>query len=242
MQPAWNIRSCSLLVALLLVVSVQLGTAQEQQEQEEEPTTSQQFGGPGSVQGQLADDARAALAFPGEAWFQAYQDWKEALLQNNGFSFTLDYTIGMLSATETLTEKDAGVGGAVRFFGSWDLVGRESGNTGTFIWKGENRHAITDIPASQVKSEVGYVGLVLPTLSDLGSRLTNLYWKQLLREGRLEIIAGMLDTTDWVDVYALASPWTGFFNFALATGSATIPVPDDATLRAYVIAMLSENV
>ena len=57
----------------------------------------------------------------------------------------------------------------------------------------------------------------------------------------MEIIAGMIDTTDWVDLYALASPWTGFFNFAFATGGATIPVPDDAALGAYVNAMLTDN-
>ena len=52
----------------------------------------------------------------------------------------------------------------------------------------------------------------------------------------------MIDTTDLVDVYALASPWVSFSNFAFATGSATIPVPDDATLGAYLSAMLTDNV
>jgi porin len=57
----------------------------------------------------------------------------------------------------------------------------------------------------------------------------------------MEIIAGMIDTTDWVDLYALASPWTGFSNFVFATGGASIPVPDDAALGAYVNAMLNDN-
>jgi porin len=71
--------------------------------------------------------------------------------------------------------------------------------------------------------------------------LTNLYWKQNLNQNRLEIIAGMIDTTDWVDLYALASPWTGFTNFVFATGGASIPVPDDAALGAYINAMLTDN-
>ena len=71
--------------------------------------------------------------------------------------------------------------------------------------------------------------------------MTNLYWKQNLNDGRLELIAGMLDVTDWVDVYALASPWTGFYNFAFSTGSATIPTPDDATLGAFANGMITNN-
>ena len=51
----------------------------------------------------------------------------------------------------------------------------------------------------------------------------------------------MIDTTDWVDLYALASPWTGFSNFVFATGGASIAVPDDAALGAYVNAMLTDN-
>ncbi len=51
----------------------------------------------------------------------------------------------------------------------------------------------------------------------------------------------MLDSTDWMDIYALASPWTGFFNFAFATGSAAIPLPDDASLGLFVNAMLTDN-
>ena len=57
----------------------------------------------------------------------------------------------------------------------------------------------------------------------------------------MEVIAGMIDTTDWVDVYALASPWNGFFNFAMATGGASIPVPDDAALGVYINAMLTDQ-
>ena len=36
--------------------------------------------------------------------------------------------------------------------------------------------------------------------------------------------------TDFVDVYLLASPWTGFNNFVFSTGSAAIDLPNDATL------------
>ena len=201
----------------------------------------QQFGGPNSVPGQLADDARHTESLTGRTFLQDYFDWKDRVRDKHGLNFSLDYTAGFLGASNTIGEDDNFMGGAVRFFGTWDLTGRESGNTGSFVLKIENRHKYTDIPPSGTASQIGYVGLILPVLSDIGTRLTNLYWRQNLDQGRVEIIAGMIDTTDWVDLYALASPWTGFINFALATGGASIPVPDDAALGVYINALLTEN-
>ena len=231
-----------ILVALLMVLSAQPGMAQEEQTPEgDESSTSPRFGSPNSVQDQLADDATTKENLTGVSLFQRYFDWKGRLREDNGFSFSVDYTAGIIAASETLGDKGHGSAGAVRFFGAWDLVGRESGNTGTFVWKVENRHKYIDPPASGMASEMGYVGAILPVLSNMGNRMTNLYWKQNLNKGRLEFILGLIDTTDWVDVYALASPWTGFFNFAFATGSASIPVPDDAAVGMYVNAMLTNN-
>jgi porin len=52
-------------------------------------------------------------------------------------------------------------------------------------------------------------------------------------------MAGFLDVTDYLDVYALASPWTGFSNFAFSTGTQTIPLPNDATFGVAFGTMLS---
>ena len=189
----------------------------------------------------MAEDERLTESLTNARTPQSYSDWKKSLREDNGFSFTLDYSATFIGASNTLGNEDTFAGGAVRFFGQWDLVGRDSGNTGSFIWKVENRHKYTDIPPNGTKNEIGYVGIISPTFSDIGTRLTNLYWKQNLNQNRVEIIAGMIDVTDWVDVYALASPWTGFSNFAFATGGATIPTPDDATLGAYLNLMVTDN-
>jgi len=207
-----------------------------------ESSTVQQFGGPNSVPGQLEQDKRLTESLTGIKEPQSYSDWKAGVRDKHGLDFSLDYTAGAFGASNTLNQEDTFAGGVVRFFGQWDLVGRESGNKGSFVWKVENRHKYTDLPPSAIKNEIGYVGLVAPVLSDIGTRLTNLYWRQNLKQGNVEIIAGFIDTTDWIDVYALAPPWTGFTNFAFATGSATIAPPDEAALGAYINAMLSENV
>ena len=229
-------------ISLLLIFTSQVSLAQETQTPgEDEAQPVQQFGGPGSVPGQLADDARNTESLTGRTLNEDYFDWKDRLREDYGLSFTIDYSAAFTTVSNTLGEEDSFGSGAIRFFGQWDLVGRESGNTGSFIWKIENRHKYTDIPPSGTASEIGYAGSILPVFSDQGGRLTNLYWKQNLNQGRLEIVAGMIDTTDWVDLYALAAPWTGFFNFAMATGGAAMDLPDNAALGVYVNAMLTDN-
>jgi porin len=243
MNVKWKRPGCFILVALLMMLSIQPGVAQEAQTLEDDGSlTHQQFGGPSSVPGLLADDKRLTKSLTDVTLPQSYSDWKKSLLEKHGVDFSVDYSATVINATNTLNDEDTFAGGVIRFFGQWDLVGRESGNIGSFIWKVENRHKYTDIPPSGTKNEIGYVGLISPTFSDIGSRLTNLYWKQNLNQKRIEIVAGFIDTTDWIDVYALAPPWTAFTNFAFATGSATITPPDEAALGAYFNAMLTDDV
>jgi porin len=185
--------------------------------QEEAP----EFGGPDQVDNQLKSDAEA-----GEPVFQGYWDSKGELAEEHGFSFGLDYSAVYFAADDGPAEDDA-AGGMVRFFGSWDLVGRESGNTGALVWKVEHRHGYTDIPPGDFGFNLGYVGLIEPPFSDQKLRLTNFYWRQRLNKGRFALLGGWVDPTDYMDVYALASPWTGFTNFVFSTGSATIAVPNE---------------
>ncbi|MGB5884867.1 MAG: carbohydrate porin, partial [Desulfobulbales bacterium] len=131
--------------------------------------------------------------------------------------------------------------GMVRFFGFWDLVNRSGPNKGSLNWKVEHRHKYTDIPVSALGFASGYVGLFEPPFSDQGSRLTNLYWKQYFAEGKWAFVAGFLDATDFVDVYLLASPWTGFNNFVFSTGSAAMDLPNDAALGVAAGGMVSGN-
>jgi porin len=83
--------------------------------------------------------------------------------------------------------------------------------------------------------------LVEPPFSDQGGRWTNLYWRQRLNQGRATVNSGLLDATDYVNVYALASPWTGFMNFAFSTGSSSIFIPNDAAFGIAGGTMLNEN-
>jgi porin len=52
---------------------------------------------------------------------------------------------------------------------------------------------------------------------------------------------GFLDVTDFVDVWPLASPWTGFSNLAFSTGAASMALPNDATFGAMLGSWLGDE-
>lgn len=167
-------------------------------------------------------------------------DWKSGVSERTGFNWSVDYSALAMGVSGSPGESDAS-SGVVRFFGFWDLVNRGTPNKGSLNWKIEHRHKYSDLAPSALGFESGYIGLFEPTFSDQGSRLTNLYWKQNFADGKWTAILGFLDTTDFIDVYLMASPWTGFNNFVFSTGSATMDLPNDATLGLGAGGMVTEN-
>jgi porin len=184
------------------------------------------FGGPDAVENTLLEEG--------------IRKWKERLQSEHGLGIGMDYSTNYFRASKSLGEKEAWSGMA-RFYGSWELANRGGKSSGALVWKVEHRHRISDIPPVALGGELGYAGLVAPPFSDQEFRFTNLYWRQRMNQGRSTLIAGFLDATDYLDVYALASPWTGFSNFAFSTGTQTIPVPNDAALGAAFGTMLSKR-
>jgi porin len=207
------------------------------------PAAAQQadFGGPDAVGNVLQSDREQRDTLFDFTLTDPYFAFKDRMQEKFGLSFGLDYTALGFAATEGPGD-DQAASGIARFFGSWDLIGRESGNTGTFVFKVEDRHRYSNTAPGGLGFELGYVGLLNPPFSDQGERLTNLYWRQRLFGGRAAVTLGFLDTTDYVDPYALGSPWTHFGNFVFSTGSATIGLPDDGTLGAAAAGFLTDNI
>lgn len=204
---------------------------------------SRGFGGPDQVDNTIAIDNETVGRIVERRIWEPWFAWKEGLQEEHGLSFSVDYSGAWLGASDSPAgAEDQASSGMVRFFGSWDLVGRDSGHTGAFVWKVEHRHKYGAIPASAFGFNLGYAGLIEPPFSDQGLRWTNLYWRQRWSEGRWAALVGFLDPTDFVDVYALASPWTGFTNFAFSTGTTTIPVPNDAAFGAGLGGMVTDHV
>ena len=223
------------IITLLLFLSVTF--AQETKD----PEKGKGFGGPDQVEKQLAEDAEEKQPFFELGFLNSYFDFKDNLKESSGLSFSVDYTSVFLGANESLDKKNAS-SGMVRLFGSWDLVNRGEKNSGAFIFKVEHRHKYSDIAPKGFGFNLGYVGMIEPPFSDDKLRWTNLYWRQRLLDGKLSFVVGLLDATDYVDVYALASPWMHFMNFAFSTGSETVYIPNDAALGIAVAGMLTDNI
>ena len=193
----------------------------------DQPGRMQSLAGPEQVENRLDIDSNQVISLlPGE-FARGYFNWKDRIKKEHGLDIGGDYSFAYLKASDSPGEDEA-FSGMYRFFGSWEATGNGKGNSGALIWKIEHRHAYGSyIAPGSLGFETGYVGLFLPPFSDQGTRLTNLYWRQRLKGGDLVFIGGYVDTTDYMDVYMLASPWTGFFNFAFSTGSASIPTPNE---------------
>lgn len=189
-------------------------------------TSTSLLAGPSSVGGQLGKDRKATGAFyPVPHLSERYFDFKNRLEGEYGFSFGFDYNALFQAVSDSLGD-DTAVGGVFRAYGQWKLIGKDSVNTGTLVYKVENRHSLgTAVAPKGLGGEIGYAGLMAVTFSDIGWAVTNLYWCQRLLENRLAFVGGIVDVTDYVDVYGLVNPWTDFNNYAFTTNP-TIPAPD----------------
>lgn len=193
----------------------------------ETPSQARELAGPEQVENRLRADTRALQPLMPSDWAADYNGWKERSAENTGLSFGGDYSSVYLNASESLGA-DTAFSGMYRLFGSWEVGADEQGNSGALVFKAEHRHAYgNNLAPGSLGFETGYVGLFEPPFSDQGARLTNLYWRQRFADGNWVFVGGFVDVTDYLDVYTLASPWTGFFNFGFSTGSATIPAPNE---------------
>ncbi len=197
--------------------------------------------GPGSVPVQLkeAQDVRE------------YDDpfWPEfSSLENIGLSIATDYTLLTQQVNESLGEKSA-TGGVLRMFGNWKPNATDSNSYNQLVFKVEHRHRIgPDIAPNELLVEAGVAGVSGPTFSDKKALLTNLYWAQHLYDNKLGYFAGVVDVSDYIDVYALVNVWTEFNNLAFSTNP-TIPAPSQGIgaaarwlfdSKVYVIASIAD--
>jgi len=198
------------------------------------------FGGPTSVGGTLDGDRRTEAMMPVDAHpTRGYFDFKQQVEEKYGLAFGFDYNALYQKASQSPGE-DAAAGGALRAFGQWTLTGRGTENTGTLVFKVENRHRLgTDIPPQNLGFEIGYAGLTAVPFSDIDWALTNFYWDQHIMDKRVGFVAGVVDVTDYVNVYGLVNPWADFSNLAFSTDP-TISAPDQG-LGAAIRLMASEN-
>ena len=197
------------------------------------------FGGKASVPAQIAADRarQAEPMFASES--EGYYAFKDRLTARSGLSFGGDFNLLTQHASSSPGARDA-TGGVFRFYGNWTPVGRGTPDTGSLIFKVENRSKLGGTISPQgLGPALGYAGLTAVTFSDAGWLLTNFYWEQSFDDNAWSFVFGIVDTTDYVDAYALGSPWTDFNNLAFSTNP-TMPAPNQGP-GAAVRANLGSN-
>jgi len=212
-----------------------------QEPEEDTKKNGSGFAGPDQVERLLDDDNEDKESFFELGFIQPYFDFKKKLKERTGFGYGLDYTAAYFSASQSPGEKSAG-SGMVRLYASWELIGKGEENRGALNFKVDHRHKYGAIPVAAFGSELGYAGAIMGTFNDEGLRLTNFYWRQWFLDRRIALVAGLLDPTDYLDIYMLASPWQHYTNFMFSTGSSAMYIPNDATLGVAAATYLSDHI
>lgn len=206
----------------------------------EEFDAASQLTGPYAVGNQLAADELDSPDFLDVDLTSGFKDWKAGIKERSGLDFGIDYNVLAYTASNSAGD-DNTASGALRIFGTWEAFNRGEANNGSLVFKFENRHKFTNTAPTDFGINSGAVSLTSSVFSDQGWRATHLFWQQRFAAGRGVAYFGFLDVTDYVDVYALASPWTGFSNVAFQTGGGAMGGLPDGAFGAMVGGFLTDN-
>jgi len=208
---------------------------------EEQPRA---FGGPDAPLNRIESDSVSTDTPLKLDFLQPWYEWKDKLQKQQGLAFGVEYNSVYLRASDRLPGADNGVaGGIFRFSGVWEAFGRGSAHPGNLVFLVERTDEFTDTgPSSFLGESLGYAGISnLPT-NDEGWRLNTLYWDQKFQGGKYEVVAGWVDTSDYVDVFPLVSPWTDFFNYAFSIGVGALDLASDPALGFAGATWLTDDV
>lgn len=174
------------------------------------------IGGPSSTTSQIAKDAENRK---NRGITQADQWLKE----NLGLSIGADYNVTTQVISESPATNDA-ASGVLRFYGRWSPRSKNENFTGQLVFKIEDRHLLgTELTPQLLGPNAGYAGITAATFSNVKFWLSNFYWTQSFWKNRFAFNLGVVDVTDYLNVYGLINIWTDFNNLNFATDASINP-------------------
>lgn len=220
------------LLPLLLFLIPLCATAQEPPRGDSIGDKDTAFGGPSGVSLEQQDVEELLDAFRRDnrkLVMKPWYDWKAGLKEKSGFSFGINAQMVYAGVSDTLGEEDDAAGGVYRLQGEWALVGRESGNTGSIIFRIENRSKIgSGIPPASLRGEIGAAATdpAFAYSDNFGTDFSVLAWQQLFADNRAGVAVGLLDFSAHLDAMYFQTLSRGFLNrsFILSPTLATTGV------------------
>ncbi len=205
------------------------------------------FTSPSSTEGTMIENEKPNTSFfrleSVDTFFAPYNEWKASINKNHNLHFGGDYQTLFMNANPSLTNKDA-FSGVFRVYGTYKAYNVDSPNSGSLVFKVENRHTLgNNLDAQNYGFSIGYYGITGALFGDYtqstGWGVTNLFWKQYFNEGTANVLVGILDPTDYLGVYGLINPMTAFSNLAFSSDQSMF-LPNQG-LGLAATSMLGEN-
>ena len=175
---------------------------------------------PASIEGQIDDVYGPRQPHVGRRprpLLQPWYDFKDRLESRHGLRFGVAYTPLHQGATDSLTAEDQASGAIFEAFGTWDLVCRRGGRTGTLGFRVEDRHGLwSGVVPQSLSAEIG---AGVPTgigFSDFDLSLAELWWEQQIVEDRFSVRLGKMLPFGYHDFFLFKNPKTDFTNAAFA--------------------------
>ena len=152
-----------------------------------------------------------------------------------GLRFGFAYTMLFQQASGGPGDRN-GFAGDIDFMSAWTLIGRETGNTGTFVLDGEYRFAIGEQPPSALGGVLGTLTNTTGGFNDRGWVVRDAHWRQRLFDDHLRLLVGRADSSDYVGGTRMQSINLSFLNRAFsANPSVAFPAGHGPTAGATIL-------
>ncbi|MCK5087752.1 MAG: carbohydrate porin [Melioribacteraceae bacterium] len=179
------------------------------------------IGGPNTIEANLEVDNQKKEPYfrlPIKV-FKPWFDWKKSFMEHTGIQFGVNYTATSIWASSGITDESetSAASGVFDITASMTLIGKESGNTGTFAFKFENRHLYSKTAPMFLGFQTGSILLPATKFREFSFRFTEFYWQQVLFDTKVQLVIGKVDLTNYFTFFGLVHPFKHFTGYAFST-------------------------
>ena len=182
---------------------------------------------PTAIEAEIEDASaprKGYLYIPGvSTGFDYALDHLDSLNEKTGLRIATSYTSviqGLTAGTGVNGQPwpRYGAAGDWDIMSAWTVVGRESENTGRFVFDGEDRFAIGPRTPNSLGANIATLQPTVNTFNDRGWVVRDLFYEQRLWHGQIRLMLGRADSTDYFGSTWMQSANNSFVNRQFASG------------------------